>query len=184
MRKTMLCIGGLLLGWTSVAGNDHAALSGIAIDATARMPAIAGGYPLLRVPATEFALRIDARCDEQKHIDAVTVSIADTKQRFAADPPVSAAVFETQLLVKANQIAPIAIEGFCDSDASRGAQPEVRRIDDALRAQLSLRCKDDRTTTIRYASIALNLELRCDRADCDTEQSCIDQDASSSMSRF
>ncbi|MBT8098681.1 MAG: hypothetical protein KJO82_02970 [Gammaproteobacteria bacterium] len=186
MRSQSLTFIVLLLHAVTAPATDQPSLHASADDVKARVTAIPGGHRLVRVPETEFELAINARCDKDMQVDAVSVSIADTHQRVTTEPAGSDARIETRLLVKASQIAPIAVDGFCDSGEQRNRQLDRELINNVLRAQISVRCKSEQAVRMRYSSVALNIELQCDRGDCGENADCDEEDqaSSSSMTRF
>ena len=68
---------------------------------------------------------------------------------------------EESIQVSRKQLGPVAVEDFCLGEETNDAQ-ELLQIDDALTAQLSLRCAGENSESISYKSAALSIALLCE----------------------
>jgi hypothetical protein len=120
------------------------------------------GRKLIRPPALEFLLRIDAECGANAEIASISISIADTQKALTTTDLSEAAPIATRITIPARQISPIAVQNFCPMESAAAGDELVVR--DALTAQVSLRCTSEAGESITYASRALDVMLHCDAA--------------------
>jgi hypothetical protein len=120
------------------------------------------GRRLIRPPALEFLLRIDAECDANAEIASISISIADTQKALTSPDLSEAAPIATRITIPARQVSPIAVQDFCPM-GSRAAGDELV-VRDALTAHVSLRCTGEAGESITYASRTLDVMLHCDAA--------------------
>jgi hypothetical protein len=120
------------------------------------------GRRLIRPPALEFLLRIDAECDANAEIASISISIADTQKALTSPDLSEAAPIATRITIPARQLSPIAVQDFCPMESPAAGDELVIR--DALTAHVSLRCTGEAGETITYASRALDVMLHCDAA--------------------
>ena len=112
---------------------------------------------LLRLPALEFGLRMTPRCAVGA-VDAIAVSVADTRLKLAGEDVVNGHLVEAELVVPGAQLPPLLVEDFCSAGSGGG---NSRLIEGVLTAQLSLRCTHGDRQTVHYQSENLDLRLNC-----------------------
>jgi len=145
-------------GWA-----ENAANLGVDSDpAVVTIKPLAAGRKLIRPPALEFLLRIDAECGANAEITSISISIADTQKALTATDLSQAAPIATRITIPARQVSPIAVEDFCPMESTTAGGELVVR--DALTAHVSLRCTSETGESIMYASRALDVMLHCDAA--------------------
>lgn len=120
------------------------------------------GRKLVRLPALEYRIGINARCAENYSAESISIGIADTRKTLAGDDLDGTENFVVDFTVPARQVAPLPVNGFCLADG-KGTQ-EVR-VSDVVTATVSLRCANDEDTSITYASQALAAAVSCDAGD-------------------
>lgn len=138
-------------------GEDR--LSVYADTATATVEANGSSRNFLRLPELEYAIKIELQCDNGSAPVSLLVSVADTKKTIGADELQSGEKVEFGFTVPADQIAPIAIDGFCKTDNLHTNEQIL--IPAALSAQASLRCAGETIEQTTYASTPLDVELLC-----------------------
>ena len=111
---------------------------------------------LVRLPALEFAVVIDAACDSGEP-RSLSLSVADSRWTWNAASLADDQRIETTLEVPRKQIAPVALESVC----SDGVTTEPMLVRGALLAHLSLRCEQEDTSRIHYEVAPLDIELVC-----------------------
>lgn len=112
----------------------------------------------LRLPDLDFPVRIVARCGSGRKPEILSISIADTRVSFDGES-LSDGVLDTSIIVPSRQIAPIAVDGFCNS-ADTPSQPLL--LATALTAQVSLRCVREQQRTIVFRARALDVLVSCE----------------------
>ena len=127
---------------------------------------LAEGRRLIRPPALEFLLRIDAECVAEADIASISISIADTQNALTSTDLNDTAPIATRITIPARQVSPIAVQDFCPIEAPTAGDELVVR--DALTAHVSLRCSSEAGESITYASRALDVTLHCN-ATADTQ---------------
>lgn len=161
-RRTLLILA--LAASGSLAGDAAGRLS-VSIDpARVEIDQQAMGRQLIRLPALEFALKIEADCGGSQDAASVSISIADTRLTIHRETLVEKAVIEKTVRVPQQQVPPMGIQDFCVADAemSNEAGSPNLLINDALSAQLSLRCiNDDQQQTVLYRTVPLAIDLSC-----------------------
>lgn len=146
------------IGWA-----ENAAILDVDADpAAVTVKPLAEGRKLIRPPALEFLLRIDAQCDANAEIASISISIADTQKALTTSDLSAAAPIATRITIPARQVSPIAVKGFCPMESPSAGDKLVVR--DALTAHVSLRCTSETGDSITYASRALDVMLHCDAA--------------------
>lgn len=136
--------------------------------APAAIPAQANGRRLLQLPDLEFRLRITTRCTAGRRAESLSISIADTRKTLSGDSLPPATEIETSMRIEARQLAPLALRSFCVAGGDSG---RTLLVPAALTAQASLRCADDDTESIVYASESLDVSIRCEPEPESTEAS-------------
>ena len=129
----------------------------------------------VRLPPLAFALRIEPSCAGATEPLSLSISAADTRLHFKAADLAAAPVVEATLTIPQKQLGPLRIDGFCR--AGQDDPPSRLLLEDAYTARLSLRCGSDDEQTIVYATLALDVNLLCRRAD--TAELAADQDPAS-----
>jgi hypothetical protein len=131
------------------------------VEATAaivQIEPLAVGRKLIRLPALEFELSIDAVCAPNSDAKSLSISVADTRKTISGEETAKISSAPIRFLVPARQVAPIAVYGFCPHS---GKSSELL-IRDAVTTHLSLRCLGADGHSITYASHGLDVLLRCD----------------------
>ena len=149
----------------ALAGNS-ASLDVDADPAVVAIKPLAESRKLIKPPALEFTLRIDAQCDAKAEIASISISIADTQKALTTIDRDDTAPIATRITIPARQVSPIAVQDFCPMQAPDAGQELIVR--DALTAHVSLRCTSEAGESITYASRALDVALHCD-AKADTQ---------------
>lgn len=140
-------------------------IASLGIDADPAVVAIrpfSEGRKLIKPPALEFLLRIDAQCAAHAEITSISISIADTQKALTSADLSEVAPIVTRITIPARQVSPIAVEDFCPVESPTAGDELVVR--DALTAHVSLRCTSEAGASITYASRALDVMLHCDAA--------------------
>jgi hypothetical protein len=112
----------------------------------------------INLPNLTFSLKARAFCPAPQAAESVSISIADTQITIR---PVNEDAIEESIQVSRKQLGPVAVEDFCLGEETNDAQ-ELLQIDDALTAQLSLRCAGENSESISYKSAALSIALLCE----------------------
>lgn len=114
----------------------------------------------ISLPTLTFTLRAQARCPAAETPESISVSIADTRITIYPDSD-SNDIIEKSIRVSQKQLGPVAVESFClaENNADVG---ELLELDDALSAQLSLRCVGENSESISYQTAALSVSLLCE----------------------
>ncbi len=120
---------------------------------------LAAGNEYVALPALEFKLTIDAACPAGASAESLSVSVADTRRTLNGED-ISGAV-ETTLSLPRRQSARLRIENFCRQDNASQAS-ESLLVTGVFTARLSLRCAVDETQSIVYATLPLDVELKCE----------------------
>ena len=138
---------------------DTARLTVDVPPSVASIQPLAEGRRLVRLPALEFEFEIHASCGPSQAVKSVSISVADTRKTLSsADLPEGATV-NTTVTLPARQLSPIAVDGFCPETAVEGSS---LLLQDAVTAQISLRCAGEDGDSITYSSRSLDLTLVCD----------------------
>jgi hypothetical protein len=130
------------------------------VDAAAaivQIEPLAVGRKLIRLPALEFELSIDAACALDSDAESLSISVADTRKTISGDGTANISGQPIRFLVPARQVSPIAVYGFCPH-AGESSELLIR---DAVTTHLSLRCSGADGESITYASYGLDVLLRC-----------------------
>lgn len=122
-------------------------------------PATAGSK-LLQLPSLDYLIDIEARCQDSKLAESLSISVADTRMTLRRDDIAGKTNLTVEFTVPASQVAPLAAENFCLTEDRDG---EELQIEDAFTAHLSLRCSGESGESIIYASRPLAVTLVCAR---------------------
>lgn len=154
----------VLTGGIAVAGE---------ITVSAQTPVVtietrAAGRNFIQLPTLEYAFTVELRCRPDLAPDAFSLSIADTRVSMSAEYIPAGAPVEITVRVPANQIAPVAVEGFCMAEESESAQRQMLAdsvsIPSVLSVQASLLCTNESNSEMTYASQPVDVTLNCNQA--------------------
>ena len=139
-------------------------LNGHAQPAAVDIKPVSQGRRLITLPELEFPLSIDADCYGEARAESLSISIADTVETHdisMLDTDLTSRIeIETLFRIPRGQIAPIAIDRFCTSDDDHSLAARTLLVPLAA-ANISLRCSNENSQSIRYASAALEIRLTC-----------------------
>jgi len=120
---------------------------------------------LVNLPALSFALRAAIRCEGEA--ESLTLSVADTFTTLGKDDISGRRSAETSLTVPARQLTLAASSNFClDDDAASANELTVSGL---ATAHASLRCSDEGTASVHFASTPLQVRLLCVREEEDVQ---------------
>lgn len=156
----------MLFGATAVSADDGARLD-VEFDTPVASIAPRTAQRLVNLPSLTFVVRAAASCPEAQNAESISISIADT--RISVEPK-SDEVVEQTIRVSGRQLGPVAVEDFCLAAATEDEQQEAVEplvINDALTAQMSLRCVGENAESIQYDTAVLSVALQCDAATTD-----------------
>lgn len=128
----------------------------------------------MELPTLAFEFEIRAYCADGRRAKSVTLNVADTRRSLTADQIKSDGPTEVTLEVPADQLAPLAIDGFCTVkdgekvETAADVQVELN-VFSALSAQASLLCEGEDGTAMTYVSRGLDVSLVCEPAAEDME---------------
>lgn len=174
MKKTSISIFLLL----AMAANSKAesspegVLSIVTTTPVAEITPYLSRLDFVQLPTLEYEFEIRINCPENQTATSLLVSVADTRKLLNTKQLAAAAPLKLALRIPADQIGPIAVEGFCkieQSDSTDDTQSTpndplaVFRIAAALSAQASLRCESETDANVIYVSQALDVTLHCNR---------------------
>lgn len=111
-----------------------------------------------RIPDLNLAITIRYHCPTATSAESVTVSVADTNQRFADEDIARLSSIDASVTLPADQIAPIPDNNFCIDGLPSAAALQLPGI---ATARATLRCRSASGTSVHYASAALPLRLIC-----------------------
>lgn len=114
---------------------------------------------LVNLPALEFALRAAFKCSGKPV--SVTLSISDTHATLAEDQLADLRAAEATLTVPSRQLALAASRRFCiagDPDTT-----DELLVPGLATAHASLRCANDGSDSVHFASAPLQVRLICER---------------------
>ncbi len=114
----------------------------------------------IRLPPLDFSVRAEFDCADEAVAESVTISVADTFQRFT--PGDGDDSFDAVIRVPRNQIAPIPARNFCmgNSTGDNDGKEELL-LTGVATAQVSLRCVTGDTRSVSFSSLSLPLRLVC-----------------------
>tara|TARA_B110000196_G_scaffold296840_1_gene287476 strand:- start:14 stop:577 length:564 start_codon:yes stop_codon:yes gene_type:complete len=125
-----------------------------------------GPREFIQLPTLRYDLEIQQECPADLKPANLSVSVADTRRTMSANELSEASALTMPLSIPRAQIAPVAIAGFCaaigdDIHGTNSRGGDILGIKDVLSLQAALLCAGDTGSQIYYASIALDVELRC-----------------------
>ncbi|MGI9221061.1 MAG: hypothetical protein ACR2QS_08510 [Woeseiaceae bacterium] len=130
----------------------------------------------INLPSITYAVRATASCPELQRPESISISIADTRISIR---PVDDEAIETTIRVSKKQLGPVTANDFCltasDSVEIEPSASESIHIDNALSAQMSLRCVGENNESISYESAVLGVALQCSLPEPDEDSSSIVQ---------
>jgi hypothetical protein len=121
------------------------------------------GRNFVRLPSVDYQFNVRAMCDVGMQPRSVSLNIADTRVLLAQDAFEGDAPVNVSVRIPANQIAPVALDGFCAAAPAESTPQKNQQINvpGILSVQASLRCASDDSSEVVYASRALDVSLRC-----------------------
>lgn len=149
--------------------------------AVATIEPLTDGRRLISLPSLQYALTVRPECAAGMRAEAMSVSIADTRETYSDDEIRQQQLVEISLRIPRQQIGPIPIQEFCRAGHADDDDEDVLHIRDVFTAQLSLRCADENSRSIVYVSHPLDVALQC--REQDETRASDDQDASSPAAR-
>ena len=108
-----------------------------------------------RLPSLEFSVHAEFVCEDGAVAESVTIGVADAHQRHVPDR--DATSLHAIVTVPRKQIASVNTGDFC-ADSDTGGELLLTGV---ATAQVSLRCRNGSSSTVRYASLGLPLRLIC-----------------------
>lgn len=118
------------------------------------------GPEQVSLPSLEFSLIAEFECPSETDVESVTVSIADTHERFGPNEISDKMALEVRVDVPANQIAPVTVSDFCINGGPGDENGLL--VPGIATAQVSLRCRSENELSVYFASVALPLRLYCE----------------------
>jgi len=109
----------------------------------------------IRLPSLQFSVHARFNCKGEAVAESITISVADALERYV--PQQGDEALEALITIPGNQIAAVATGDFCVDGGDGGEL----LLTGAATAQVSLRCRDERGSSIRYASLRLPVRLVC-----------------------
>ncbi len=109
------------------------------------------------LPTLEFSVHAQFACRDGAVAESITISVADAHERHVPDADQKA--LHTTVTVPRNQIASVTTGDFC-ADADNAGELLLAGV---AMAQVSLRCRNEDSSAVSYASLGLPLRLVCDQ---------------------
>lgn len=121
------------------------------------------GRNFVRLPSVDYQFNIRAACDVGMQPRSLSLNIADTRVLLAQDAFEGDVPLKVSVRIPASQIAPVALDEFCAAAPveSTPVKNDDINVPGILSVQASLRCANDDTSEVVYASRALDVSLRC-----------------------
>lgn len=137
------------------------------------------GRSFVQLPTLQYSFQLEARCADDTLPESFALNVADTRITLdAADLDGQATVTGRQLKLEipANQLAPIAINAFCelppavpgpgnDADHHADIHNSELPVPGALSAHASLLCVSESRRAMTYTASSLDLLLVCREPD-------------------
>lgn len=141
------------------------------------------GRSFVQLPTLQYSFQLEARCAGDTSPASFALNVADTRITLdAAELDGHAAVTGQQLNLEipANQLAPVAINAFCelppdvpgpgdDADDHADSRDSELPVPGALSAHASLLCVSDSRQAMTYAASSLDLLLVCREPDSEQQ---------------
>lgn len=113
----------------------------------------------LRLPDLAFDLRVEPHCAGGASIRSVLISAADSRTTLENEDFEDSPAARSTLVVPRLQAGILRVDGFC---REHGAAAETRRrIDGLFSARISLWCASEEQESVSYATLPLDVVLRC-----------------------
>lgn len=157
MRAPMFILT-LALGPGSLLAED-ANLTVHSETAVADIHPVAEGRKLIRLPTLEFTLTVRVECGQSESPSTVSISIADSRTTIAEGELRQGSEVNSNLSVSAKQLAPVAVTSFCVAGEPQSQKVLLKRS--LLTAQASLRCESEKSQSVSYVAVPLDVELNC-----------------------
>lgn len=135
------------------------------------------GRHSLSLPTLQYAFEVGAECSGNDVPQSLSINIADTRVVLGSGALGDDARQVILLTVPASQIAPVAVEGFCELEAIGpdeaaaaialdmtpvAADPYRITVSAALSAQVSLLCGNEDERQMTYLAQPLDITLACE----------------------
>lgn len=127
------------------------------------------GRNFIRLPSIDYQFSIHAVCAESMKPRSLSLSIADTRIFLDNTDLDSRLPLSVSVRIPADQIAPVALDEFCAIADDGPKSRRVIEISGILSAQASLRCENEDSSEVVYASSALDVSLQCHESRTDEE---------------
>jgi len=157
----------LVLLLALAAGGTDSVASADQLEVTAATPEVTistrpAGRNFLQLPVLTYEFVVDLSCSDDRQAASLSLSIADTRIRLSADRLAGREPITVGMRVPADQIAPVAVAGFCVDETAEGTAEQSLIVPAVLSAQLSLLCASEDASHMTYASRALDVVIHCD----------------------
>ena len=117
----------------------------------------------IALPALEFDFKLTMNCGAVREANRVSVSVADTRQSFDITTSDDRRNLAASLVVPAEQIAPVATQGFCVLDDPTSLK--TVSLPGILTSQISLLCGSEQERAMHFVSTGLEIRLVCSSAE-------------------
>ena len=149
----------LVLLAVSVASGDSPELVAQFSTATVTIEPDTNPERRLALPAIEFEFTVAMNCGDMHEASRVSISVADTRRSYDIGALEDRHKLSASLTVPAEQISPLATQGFCTLDDP--ASPKILILPGVLTSQVSLLCGDQSDGAMHFVSNALAIRLVC-----------------------
>lgn len=143
---------------TGIAAADNA-LTVHAVEASAQIKPRTPNQRQLNLPSLELAVVAEIDCPTDTEAESVTISVADTHQRYGPEAILETTTLEALVSVPGSQLAPITSVEFCIAGAPTDEKSLL--VPGVASAQVSLRCRSESSSSVYFAAVALPLKLEC-----------------------
>lgn len=133
--------------------------------ATAIINEVAAGRRLIALPELSYEFAIDLQCAGETQAESISISVADTRHTLGAAEIAGQSTVEAGITIPRQQVAPIAIDNFCQLQEYEETAFAELMVDAAFTAHISLLCKGEEQLSIVYTTAGLALKLQCGQAD-------------------
>lgn len=127
----------------------------------------------MQLPTLKFDFEIRADCADGRQATSLSLNVADSRLSLTAEQISSDGPTALSLTIPSEQIAPLAVEGFCvvdeqDGEGLEDPQTELA-VSAAFSAQASLLCEGAEDKAMTYVSRPLDIALLCHRPAADED---------------
>ena len=148
------------------AGGSDGVASADRLDVSAGTPEVTistrtAGRNFLQLPVLRYEFVVNLACSEAGRATSLSLSIADTRVTLGPDRLAGESPVTVEMSVPADQIAPVAVAGFCVDDGANPAAARSLTVHAVLSAQASLLCASEDASRMTYASRALDVVIHC-----------------------